>query len=123
MHVVEVIFMGKTSFVKVCKHNDSCSKLVLKSPHPDTAQHLCTSLGINTGKQWQGSSYFITEVEMDEFFRSLAAIPEVFNAVEHLVEQDPNAVPLSIKCPECGSPDESHWAFCPFHPENGGQIN
>lgn len=115
LNINRILFVGEPANVKVGPHNSDPTKLVLKSSHPECAAMLCQGLGIDPGKQWRGSTYFITEVSKAAFLAGLAQIADGLKVIEPTPAK---ALPAMGACVECGSPDGTHWGFCPNHPEN-----
>jgi hypothetical protein len=110
MNISKIIFVGEGCYVKVGAHNTDASKLVLKSHEPEAIKALAKAFGMQCGKTWQGSKYWITEVPKAAFLTGMAGMGKALQAAT------PKAL-SPVACVDCGAVDGAHWASCPQHPE------
>ena len=109
---------GTPVAVRIVPHKSDASKLVLKALHPEVAGMLCQVMGVVPGKTWQGSNYFLTEVDAEAFQKSvpvfvaqaMAAAREL--DAERLAAKGEAKAIGSSKCENCGCDDGTHWGFC-----------
>lgn len=112
LKINRILFLAEPADVRLQPHTEDPTKFVLKSKHPECAAALCKSIGVEPGQQWQGSVYFVTEVDKVAFMEGFAKM-----ALEALQQPQAKALPPKGICTDCGGENGVHWAFCPHHAE------
>lgn len=109
MNINKIVFVGEQRYVKVGAHRSDSTKLVLKSSDAESGAALAQAFNLETGNTWQGSKYWITEVEKAAFLAGMAAMAGAL--------QSPVKALKPALCSECGCDTGGHWACCSLHPE------